>query len=563
MIERVLVSNSEVFTREIIRNKLLAIVSEMGIILARTSMSPIVYEVLDFACGICDREGRVIAQDNGLCLFTGTFRPQAESILAKFPAESMRHGDVYMTNSPYGGGTHNSDVALLMPIFHKNDLIGFGISVTHWTEMGGKVLGSLAPDSTEIFQEGLQLPQLQLYREGVINQAIVDIIEANVRLPMMSIGDLNAGVAAVRIADLRVSEVLTKYGVDLTLETFGSILEHGESMAIAALKRIPSGVYWASDVIDGDGVSDLPLPVQVEVTITPERFTLDFTGSAPQTVGPINCARGALLSACKTIFKAVTAPQETSNDGFFRPLEVIAPEGTVFTATRPSPTGWYFEASAYATELVWKALAAILPERLSAGSYLSLCGHYLGGRREDGSYWVLAGPQDGGWGASAKGDGESSLIATTDGDTYNYPAEVIETAFPLTMLRSTFNIEAGGGHGAFRGGFGSIREYRVDNPLGATLQASFGRSVNAPWGNDGGHEGTVSYFEVERPTGERVRGGRVTSLKIEAGDIVRIVTGNGGGWGPPAHRDPSLLDADLADGIVSAADALAIYGRDV
>jgi N-methylhydantoinase B len=554
---------TDAFTREIVRNKLLALTNEMGVVLARTSMSPIVYEVLDFACGICDATGRVIAQDNGLCLFTGTFRPQVESILEKFPAASMQPGDVYMTNSPYGGGTHNADVALIQPIFAEGRVLAFGISVTHWTEVGGKVLGSLAPDSTEIYQEGLQFPRLRLYRAGEINEAIVDIIRANVRLPTMSIGDLNAGVAAVRIAEQRLGEVVARYGLAAVEETFEAILDHGESLAVAALARIPPGVYEAEDVIDGDGVSEEPIPIRVRVTVTADRFAADFTGCAPQTQGPINCARGALLSACKTVFKAITAPQQPSNEGLFRPFELVAPEGTVFTAVRPAPTGWYYEASAYATELVWKALAPVLPERLSAGSYVSLCAYYIGGRRPDGEYWVLATPQDGGWGACADRDGENSLIATTDGDTYNYPAEVVETAFPLTMLRNAFNVEAGGGAGRHRGGFGTIREYRIENPTGGSLLASLGRSVHPPWGIDGGEPGTVNSFEVVRVDGEVVRGGRVTSLPLGKGDIVRIVTGNGGGWGDPRERPDDEIARDIADGFISPEAARAAYGREV
>ncbi len=548
------------FTREIIRNKLLAITNEMGAVLARTSMSPIVYEVLDFACGICDATGRVIAQDNGLCLFTGTFRPQVESILAKFPAGTMRPGDIYMTNSPYGGGTHNADVALIMQVFADGGLIAFAISVTHWTEVGGKVLGSLAPDSTEIYQEGLQFPQLRLYQEGVVNDAIIDIIRANVRLPLMSLGDLNAGVAAVRIAEQRLREVIARYGLPAVRETFDAILDHGEALARAALARIPAGVYRAEDVIDGDGVTDDPIPICVTVTVSPERMVADFTGCAPQTRGPINCARGALLSACKTVFKAITAPQHPSNEGLFRPFELIAPEGTVFTATRPAPTGWYYEASAYATELIWKALAPILPERLSAGSYVSLCAYYIGGTKPDGNYWVLATPQDGGWGACADMDGESGLIATTDGDTYNYPAEVIETTFPLMMLRNALNVEAGGGAGRFRGGFGTIREFRIENPNGGSLLASLGRSVHAPWGVDGGHPGTVNYFEVVRASGEVIRGGRVTNLPLRYGDTVRVVTGNGGGWGDPRRRERWRVVADLEDGYITEEIATTIYG---
>jgi N-methylhydantoinase B len=553
-------SRDDAFTREIVRNKLLALASEMGVVLARTSMSPIVYEVLDFACGICDASGRVIAQDNGLCLFTGTFKPQVESILAKWPAKQMRPGDIYMTNSPYGGGTHNADIALINPIFADSKLIAFGVSVTHWTEVGGKVLGSLSPDSTEIFQEGLQFPQLRLQHEGVINEAIVDIIRANVRLPKMSLGDLDAGIAAGRIAEQRLSDIVNRYGIDVTLKTFDAILDHGETLARKALETIPQGVYEATDIIDGDGVSDEPIPIRVKVTVTRDGFIADFTGSALQTRGPINCARGALLSACKTVFKAIIAPQAPSNEGLFRPFELIAPEGTVFTATRPAPTGWYYEASAYATELVWKALAPVLPERLSAGSYVSLCAYYIGGNHADGTYWVLATPQDGGWGACVDQDGECSLIATTDGDTYNYPAEVIETTFPLTMLRNAFNVEAGGGAGRFRGGFGTVREYRVENEGGATLLASLGRSVQRPWGVDGGQAGTSNYFEVLRTDGERLRGGRVTSLPLQKGDVVRIVTGNGGGWGDPKQRNPAAIAKDLADGVIERETASMIYG---
>lgn len=556
-------ASADAFTREVIRNKLLAIAGEMGIVLARTSMSPIVYEVLDFACGITDVEAQVIAQDNGLCLFTGTFKPQVESILRRHPLAAMRPGDVFMTNGPYGGGTHTADVALVMPIFASERVIAFGISVTHWTEIGGKVLGSLSPDSTEIFQEGLQFPQLLLYRAGELNTELVELIRENVRLPRMSLGDLSAGVAAVRIADERLQGIVARYGLDATLETFGAILDHGEAIARDALKRIPPGVYEAEEIIDGDGITEDAIPVRVRVEITSERLIADFTGTSPRVRGPINCARGALMSACKTVFKAITAPDAPSNEGLFRPLEVIAPEGTVFTAVRPAATGWYYEASAFATELIWKALAPVLPEHLSAGSYVSLCAYYIGGTTPEGEYWVQATPQDGGWGAGIDVDGESGLIATTDGDTYNYPAEVIEHAFPLAMERNALNVEAGGGAGRRRGGFGTIREFRVLNPTGGSLLASIGRSVQRPWGVAGGQEGTSNFYEVVRGDGERIRGGRVTGLTLAAGDLVRVVTGNGGGWGEPRQRERELVRDDVRDGYITVETAREVYGVNV
>jgi N-methylhydantoinase B len=220
----------------------------------------------------------------------------------------------------------------------------------------------------------------------------------------------------------------------------------------------------------------------------------------------------------------------------------------VFTAVRPAPTGWYFESSSFATELIWKALASVLPHRLSAGSYTSLSAYYIGGTRADGTYWVLATPQDGGWGACADADGESSLIATTDGDTYNYPAEVVESAFPLTMLCNRFNVDAGGGQGTHRGGFGTIREYRIESDRPSSVLASLGRSVTPPWSVDGGELGTPNYFEIIRTSGEVIRGGRITQLPLAKGDIVRIVTGNGGGWGDPALRSSAEIANDLLDG---------------
>ena len=230
-------SSADAFTREIIRNKLLAIASEMGIVLARTSMSPIVYEVLDFACGITDANGAGHRPgQRSLPLHRHLQTAGRVDPCAVIPLAAMRPGDIYMTNGPYGGGTHTADVALVMPIFAGERVIAFGISVTHWTEIGGKVLGSLSPDSTEIFQEGLQFPQLRLYREGELNERVVELIRANVRLPRMSLGDLNAGVAAVRIAEERLREYRrTATGWTPTLETFDTILDHGEALARDAL----------------------------------------------------------------------------------------------------------------------------------------------------------------------------------------------------------------------------------------------------------------------------------------------------------------------------------------
>ncbi len=548
------------FTEEIIKDKLGAIADEMGVVLARTSMSPVVYEVLDFACGIADRDGQVIAQTNGITVFTGTFKPQVESVLRKFGADSLQPGDIFVTNDPYAGATHICDICLIAPIIEEGALLGFGVSVTHWVDIGGGMPGSIPPDATEIFQEGLLVPCLLLARAGNVDEGILDILRANVRLPQMALGDLHAGMAAVKIGERGVQDLCRRYGTGALESATASLLAQGEQLSRAEIARIPDGVYEAQDVIDGDGLSDDAIPIRVKVTVSGEEMEVDFAGTSPQTRGPINCARGALESACKTAFRAITAPQAPSNEGAFRPFTILCPEGTIFTAVKPAPTGWYYESTAFATELVWKALAPVLPEKLGAGSYVSVCATYVvGPSDDDADVWVLVEPNDGGWGADAELDGESGLISSVDGDTYNFPVEVIESRFPLRVDQYALATEQGSGPGRRRGGFGLIRDYRILDERGAVSFGSMGGWRRRPWGLDGGGEGTNNGIEYLHADGERSRHGRV-KRDVKAGDVVRIVTGGGGGYGDPFEREPERVAADVLDGYVTAEQAAEVYG---
>jgi N-methylhydantoinase B len=548
------------FTVEILKDKLAATADEMGAVLARTSMSPIVYEVLDFACGLTDARARVVAQTNGLTLFTGTFGPQVQTLIDRYGLEGMHEGDVFATNVPYDGGTHTCDVCLVKPIVVAGRPIAFAVSITHWIEIGGAVPGSIPPDATEIYQEGLQLPGVRVHDGGRPNDAVFDMIAANIRLPRTGLGDLNAGLAAVAIGERRVLEACERYGVELVLASFDRVLEHGARTARAALREVPNGVYRAEDAVDGDGVTDAHLPIVVEVTVGDDWIHADFTGCAPQAAGPVNCSRAALLSACKTVVRAITAPDARSNDGFFEPFSLTVPPRTVFSAEPPAPTGWYYEGAAFANDLFWKALAPVCPERLGAGSYTSLCCSYVVGRdAKTDELFVLAEPNVGGWGASTLGDGESALIATTDGDTYNFPVEVVESRFPVLVERYELNVAAGGGAGRHRGGFGVVREYRIHGARDAYGYGSLGRSERRPWALGGGRDGTINYLEYVHD-GEVRRHGRVARVPLADGDVVRSVTGTGGGFGDPRERDPERVRADVLDGYVSPADARDVYG---
>jgi N-methylhydantoinase B len=548
------------FTIEILKDKLAATADEMGVVLARTSMSPIVYEVLDFACGITDAEGRVVAQTNGLTLFTGTFGPQVRSLIDRHGLDGLREGDVFATNIPYDGGTHTCDVCLVKPIVHEGVLVAFAVSVTHWIEIGGAVPGSIPPNATEIYQEGLQLPGIRVYTGGRRNEPIVELIAANIRLPRTGIGDLNSGVAAVSIGERRVLEACERYGVDVVLASFARVLEHGEQTAREAIRRIPNGVYSATDVIDGDGITRDRLPIVVTVTVGDDWIHADFTGSAPEAAGPINCSTGALLSACKTVVRAITDPQARSNDGFFAPFTLTIPSGTVFSARPPAPTGWYYEGAAFANDLLWKALAAVCPDRLGAGSYTSLCCSYIVGRdAETEELFVLAEPNVGGWGGSALGDGESALIATTDGDTYNFPVEVVESRFPVLVERYELDVAGEGGAGRHRGGFGVVREYRIRGARNAYGYVSLGLSERRPWPVGRGDEGTNNYLEYVHD-GSSARHGRVARVELADGDLVRSVTARGGGFGDPREREPERVRADVLDGYVTLEAARSEYG---
>ena len=544
-----------VVTQEIIKGKLLATVDEMAIVLARASMSPVVYEVLDFACGICDAHGELVAQTNGITIFTGTFSRQVRFILERF-GEAMAPGDTFLTNDPFEGGTHACDFAIIRPIFARGALIAYGIAIAHLLDVGGAVAGSIPPDATSIYQEGLRLSGVRLTQNDTFIDDIVRIITENVRLPQLALGDINAELAAVRIAERRLLETVGKYGEAVLADTFRALLSTSEAQARAVISALPDGDYTAEDVVDGDGESDEPIGVRVTVRIRGSEIEADFTGSSPARNAPINCSRGALTSAAKTVVKALVAPQEPSNEGWFRPLTVTAPSGTIFTAEKPSPTGWYYEAAAQASELVWKALAPIAPERFTAGSYMSLCATYISGSGADGLF-VHIEPQNGGWGATRDRDGASGLIAITDGDTYNYSIELLEAKFPLLVRRYDYNVEGGVGAGAHRGGFGLVRDYEIECD-DAVLYGSFGRTATLPWGVDGGGEGSVNGIEVTRGSG-RTRLTRTPRFALRRGDQVRIVTGGGGGWGDPAKRAPDEVARDIRDGLLTAAEAAATY----
>lgn len=550
------------FTVEIIKEGLNAIGDEMFVSLQRTSKSPIIYEVLDYCCGITDERGQLLAQGNGVAGFLGTMTFAVQYTLEKFGRDGLEEGDIIVTNDPYtGGGTHLSDVSLVMPIFFEGELIGFSANKAHWTEVGGKDPGSWTTDSVDVFQEGLQFPCVKLFERGKPIQSLFDVIAANVRTPDMTLGDIWAQVASCRLGAQRFQELCRKHGLANVREAIRILLDYGEAMVLRELAKLPPGVYESEDWIDDDGLSPEPHRCQVKVTVTGKEFICDFTGSAPQTRGPINCTWTGLVSAVRLVFKALTDPHIPANEGCFRPMKVICPMGTVLTAERPAPVSTYWETMIFAADLVWKALAPHVPHRLSAGHFLSVCADITYTIHPDtGQPAILVEPNAGGWGAGFDQDGESGLVCVGDGETYILPLEVTEAIYGIQVDQFAFNT-AEGGEGKYRGGRGLIRDYRILSDQGGFVTATFGRHKYTPWGVAGGRNGSPNAVRILFADGrEPVTVGKTARFPLKKGDVVRLITGSGGGWGDPRERDRDLVLADLRAELITEDIARRVYG---
>lgn len=548
------------FTVEIVKDSLGAIGEEMFHALARTSMSPIIYEVLDYASGLTDKKGQLLTQGNGITAFVGMLSFMVKEVVHKFGYENIREGDIFIINDPYsGGGSHLSDVGLVLPIFHEGKLIAFSVNKAHWTEVGGKDPGSFTTDAISIFQEGLQFPCVKIFDQGKLNESIVEIIGANVRFPDLSIGDLWAQVAALKTGEKRFLEICDRYGSNMIEASINHLLDHTEKLSLKELAKLPEGEYEAVDYIDSDGIGNGPFRIQVKVTVSKDNFTCDFRGSHPQVEGPINCSKTGLTSAVRTLFLAVTNPSLDVNDGVFRPLEVIVDDDSVFNAKRPASVSMYVEAMMHAADLVWQAIAPVVPHRLPAGNQLGVNAVVLSGTNsytEESFLWVE--PSVGGWGASEGKDGEAGQFCLGNGETYNIPVEVLETRYGISIDEYILNTD-GAGQGEHRGGSGVIRSFKVKGDT-MYLTALFGRNKTKVWGMNEGKEGSSNRIEVIRANGQKEDIGVCARLPLYENDVVRMITATGGGYGNPNDRDPELVASDVKNNYISLKQAYEDYG---
>lgn len=553
------IERADSFTFEIIKDALVAVGDEMFTAMRRTSMSPIIYEILDFAVGVTDARGNLIAQGNGVVLFMSTLDSAVRSVLEKF-GSNINAGDIFITNDPYGGGgTHVSDVTLVLPVFFNDEIIAFVANKAHWTEVGGMAPGGNLTDSTEVYQEGIMFPNVKLFDAGRLNEPLVEMIQANVRLPDMTIGDMWASVAANRAGERRIIELFERYGRGNVIHAMDGILDYGERIVTAELARLPKGVFESEAMIDGDGLGNGPFHVQVKVTISDEKIIFDYTGSDPQAPGSINTTRSGTNSFARAIFVAMTAPHIPVNGGMFRLLEVICPDGTLFTAERPAPTSVYWECGNFAIDLPWKALCSHIPDRLPAGCYLTVGSTNIwGANHATGEFYLLVEPLAGGWGASNDRDGDSGQFSPANGETYNIPIEITEKRYGVRVIRYELN-DANGGAGQFRGGKGIVLEYLC---LADTwLTSILGRHCFPPWGTSGGQDGSCNAIQIIRRDGSVEEFGHTARLPVAEGEIIRMVTGNGGGFGDPRQRTRARVREDVRNGYITELEALEVYGQ--
>jgi N-methylhydantoinase B len=365
----------------------------------------------------------------------------------------------------------------------------------------------------------------------------------------------------MRVAARRVIGFVEKYGLEKVLMAMKKLVEDGERLALLRLRELPKGTFEAEDYIDSAiaGTNE-PAYVKVKVTITDREFIADFTGSSKQVPSPINSPFPATVAGVKELFLAITNPHLTPNSGLFKPVRVIAPRGSVFHPIRPAPTSTFWEAMSVATDLVWKALAPHVPDKLTAGHFVSIIATIVGGINDKtGEPFAIVEPQPGGWGAGYDMDGTSGLVACGDGETYIASSEVYEKNFPILVERYLLNTQDGVGHGKYRGGFGVIREYRILNSQ-ALVTIQVGRHDFPPWGVNGGLNGpgnkVVIFKQGEEP--KEVR--RLTAEVFKRGDLISIRTSGGGGWGDPLERDPKLVLEDYKNDLITLDIAAQIYG---
>ncbi|MEC7488290.1 MAG: hydantoinase B/oxoprolinase family protein [Pseudomonadota bacterium] len=544
---------------EIVRNGVIAITEEMKSNLMRTAYNMIIYEALDFTVGLFTAKGETISIGLGLPMFIRGMAETIKTKLAHYGVDGIMPGDILLTNDAYITGSHLNHLTFSLPIFLDGELIGFSCCMAHWPDIGGTLDGI----TTDIYSEGLQLPIVKYQREGVVNEELVDIIKANVRLPDRAMGDLRAQLTAITTGERRYLELVGRYGKNQVATSLSDIMDQSERAARARTLSIPDGVYEAESYMDDDGVSISDrIPIRVRVTVDGDEMTVDLSDVAEQVRGFYNSGITTGHACSQVAFKCITSPTDYPiNDGSFRNLKAIVPPGRVISAVKPAPMRWWMTFPMTIVDTIFKALTPGIPDRTIAGHHADLVCGMLNGINPQTNEFYLAfiGPTGGGWGAKKSEDGVSATVCINDGDTHNSPAEQLEAKYPL-LIENYILREDSGGAGEFRGGLGC--GYTVQARADLMLNAQVDRMHCKPWGLNGGLDaaGNAVVLRSNGSWKEDYPNAKLLTARIKKGDAFAVRSGGGGGFGDPLNRPAAKVADDVRQGYVSVMSAKKNYG---
>jgi N-methylhydantoinase B len=551
-------SSVDPITLEVIRHGLVSITDQIDANITRTAFSPYIYEYKDFAVGLAGPDGELIAQSTGgMPVFVADSVGMAvRDGLSVYTTERLHWGDVVLCNHAAVQGQHLNNTVMYTPIYagpQKKILAGFFAINMHWIDIGG-----ITPRSTDIFMEGLQLRSIKLWSKGEPIQEVYRIIENNTRFPVELMGDIAAQHAGCVLGRDLVQALADKYGVEIFRNAVQTILDQSEAAARAKIRALPDGTYSHGTFFDNDGESDEPLPINVKVIVAGDEMTVDLSGIADQVKGCINSGYyGGGRTCARVAFKYLFANDEAANEGTFRPLKLVLPEGKLLSANATAPMGNYSQPFPTVIDAFIKALEPALPARVTGAHFGTFSGVRFRGRRDNGTLFDCHDSGHGGWGACATHDGAGPFRTMAHGDTRIIPVELQESMYPYRIVEFGLREDSAGA-GKFRGGLGFRKKYQL---LGdAELQAMFDRVKYPPWGVCGGKEGRSGRIVVEKISGATEIVYKEKAYPLKAGDRITVETGGGGGYGLPTERPRESVERDIMRGYVSAEAALRDYG---
>lgn len=542
-------------TVEVIRTYHQSTARQMRNALVRAAFNPIIYEMVDFSLGIYDENADLLAEGPGIPVFVGALTFAIRDVMAYVGRENVDDGDVILSTYSYWTGSHPQDAVTIRPIFVDGAIIGYAVAKAHWMDLGAKDIYSI--DTTDIWQEGLQLFGVKIVKRGVIDKELVEIVRANSRLPDGVIGDMIAQISACNLGAERTLHLIGKYGLETVKASNARMLDQAEEIARKAIAEMPDGAWTVEAQLDDNGIGKDAVPLKATIRITGDSMHVDTTGSAPQQVGPVNCPLATTASIMRLVMKMMIAPDHDANEGFFRPLTVHAPSGTIFNPIAPAPVFLYGWAAMAIGEQLFEAFTQIAPKRAVARSGGDLGGILFSGLRPDGSFMAGGVDECVGQGASIDADGESALISYALGESRNTPAELIEERFPVLVEEYTLRQDSGGA-GRYRGGLGVQRRWRLLDDI--SLISVLEQTKRPAWGVGKGKGSVPNRLTVGWGTDGAREVAKITGHPVRSGQRLMLETGGGGGWGDPYERPAETVLADVIDGYVSPERAEADYG---